>query len=77
MSGIAAATTVFIGTGRARAADFTLKHNHNLPTDSPLAQARDRDVGGVKAETNGRVDVQSPAAARAAPRSWSTASSPS
>ena len=56
--GIAAATTVFIGTGRARAADFTLKHNHNLPTDSPLHKRATEMWAAVKAETNGRVDVQ-------------------
>ena len=56
--GLAAATTLFIGTGRARAADFTLKHNHNLPTDSPLHKRATEMWAVVKAETNGRVDVQ-------------------
>ena len=56
--GIAAATTVFIGTGRTRAADFTLKHNHNLPTDSPLHKRATEMWAAIRAETNGRVDVQ-------------------
>ena len=56
--GLAAASTVFIGTGRARAADFTLKHNHNLPVDSPLHKRATEMWAAVKAETNGRVDVQ-------------------
>jgi len=56
--GLAAATTVFIGTGRARAADFTLKHNHNLPVESPLHKRATEMWAAVKAETNGRVDVQ-------------------
>jgi tripartite ATP-independent transporter DctP family solute receptor len=56
--GLAAASTVFIGTGRARAADFTLRHNHNLPVESPLHKRATEMWAAVKAETSGRVDVQ-------------------
>ena len=56
--GLAAAGTVFIATGRARAADFSLKHNHNLPVESPLHKRATEMWAAVKAETNGRVDVQ-------------------
>lgn len=55
--GLAAAGTVFIGTGRARAADFTLQHNHNLPVESPLHKRAMEMWAAIKAETNGRVDV--------------------
>ena len=55
--GLAAATTVYIGTGRARAADFTLQHNHNLPVESPLHKRATEMWAAIKAETNGRVDV--------------------
>ena len=44
--------------GRARAADFALKHSHNLPEDSPLHKRAVQMWAAVKAETNGRVDVQ-------------------
>ena len=55
--GLAAATTVYIGTGRARAADFALQHNHNLPVESPLHKRATEMWAAIKAETNGRVDV--------------------
>ena len=44
--------------GRARAADFALKHSHNLPEDSPLHKRAVQMWAAVRAETNGRVDVQ-------------------
>lgn len=56
--GLAAASTVFIGTGSARAAAISLKHNHNLPTDSPLHKRATEMWAAIRAETNGRVDVQ-------------------
>src|SRR5262245_58712481 len=56
--GLAAASTVFIGTARARAAAFSLKHNHNLPVESPLHKRATEMWAAIRAETNGRVDVQ-------------------
>jgi tripartite ATP-independent transporter DctP family solute receptor len=56
--GLAAAGTVFIGTGKSRAADFTLKHSHNLPVESPLHKRATEMWAAIKAETNGRVEVQ-------------------
>jgi TRAP-type transport system periplasmic protein len=56
--GLAAASTVFIGTGRARAAAISLKHNHNLPVESPLHKRATEMWAAIRAETNGRVDVQ-------------------
>jgi len=56
--GLAAASTVFIGTGRARAAAISLKHNHNLPVESPLHKRATEMWAAIRAETSGRVDVQ-------------------
>ena len=56
--GLAAAGTVFIGTGRARAAAFSLRHNHNLPVESPLHKRATEMWAAIRTETNGRVDVQ-------------------
>jgi len=53
---VAAGVTII--TGRARAAEFTLKHNHNLPEESPLHKRATELWAAVKAQTNGRVDVQ-------------------
>ena len=50
--GLAAASTVFIGTGRARAAEFALKHNHNLPVESPLHKRATEMWAAIKAETS-------------------------
>jgi tripartite ATP-independent transporter DctP family solute receptor len=55
--GLAAATTVFIGRSRARAADFTLRHSHNLPVESPLHKRATEMWAAIKAASNGRVDV--------------------
>jgi TRAP-type transport system periplasmic protein len=55
--GLAAATTVFIGTGRSRAADFALRHSHNLPVESPLHKRATEMWAAIKAATNGRLDV--------------------
>jgi TRAP-type transport system periplasmic protein len=53
-----AAATMFIGARRARAADFALKHSHNLPLDSPLHKRAVEMWAAIRSETNGRVDVQ-------------------
>src|SRR5215467_8414592 len=55
--GLAASGLTLI-TRKARAAEFTLKHNHNLPVESPLHKRATELWAAVKAETNGRVDVQ-------------------
>jgi len=55
---LAGGAALILTRGRARAADFTLKHSHNLPEDSPLHKRAVQMWAAVKAETNGRVDVQ-------------------
>jgi tripartite ATP-independent transporter DctP family solute receptor len=55
---LAGGAVLILTRGRARAADFTLKHSHNLPEDSPLHKRAVQMWAAVKAETNGRVDVQ-------------------
>src|SRR5882672_5599684 len=57
-SALAGGAALILIRGRARAADFTLKHSHNLPEDSPLHKRAVQMWAAVKAETNGRVDVQ-------------------
>src|SRR5262245_26765459 len=56
--GLAAASTVFIGTGRTRAAAISLQHNHNLPVESPLHKRATEMWAAIKAETTGRAYVQ-------------------
>jgi tripartite ATP-independent transporter DctP family solute receptor len=56
--GLAAIGAVTILPGRARAAEFTLRHNHNLPTESPLHKRATEMWAAIRAETGGRVDVQ-------------------
>ena len=56
--GLAAAGGVTLLPGRARPAEIALRHNHNLPLDSPLHKRATEMWAAVKAETNGRVDVQ-------------------
>jgi tripartite ATP-independent transporter DctP family solute receptor len=55
--GIAAGGMV-LAAGRARAAEFNLKHNHNLPIESPLHKRALQMWAAIKEQTNGRVDVQ-------------------
>ncbi|HEX3487135.1 MAG TPA: TRAP transporter substrate-binding protein [Micropepsaceae bacterium] len=55
---IAAAGGVTLFSRRSRAADITLIHNHNLPVESPLHKRATEMWAAVKAETNGRVEVQ-------------------
>ncbi len=57
-SALAGGAALILTRGRARAADFALKHSHNLPEDSPLHKRAVQMWAAVKAETNGRVDVQ-------------------
>ena len=52
------ATGVTIIVRPARAAEITLKHSHGLPTESPLHKRATEMWAAVKAETNGRVDIQ-------------------
>jgi len=55
--GLAAAGSISI-IHRARAADFSLRHSHNLPVESPLHKRSLELWAAVKADTGGRVDVQ-------------------
>ena len=55
--GLAAAGSITI-IRRARAADVTLHHLQNLPVESPLQKRALELWAAVKAETQGRVDVQ-------------------
>src|SRR5690348_10971911 len=54
--GLAAGSITIIR--RARAADFSLRHLQNLPVESPLQRRALELWAAVKAETQGRVDVQ-------------------
>ena len=56
--GLAAAGAVALAPRYARAAEITLRHNHNLPVESPLHKRATEMWAAVKAETGGRVDVQ-------------------
>ena len=53
---IAAGVTIIVRP--ARAAEIVLKHSHNLPVESPLHKRATELWAAVKAETNGRVDIQ-------------------
>jgi tripartite ATP-independent transporter DctP family solute receptor len=52
------ATGVSIVIRPARSAEITLKHSHNLPVESPLHKRATEMWAAVRAETNGRVDIQ-------------------
>jgi tripartite ATP-independent transporter DctP family solute receptor len=56
--GLAAAGGVMLIGSRARAAEITLRHNHNLPVESPLHKRATEMWAAIRAETGGRVDVQ-------------------
>ena len=53
-----AASGITLIVKKTRAAEITLQHNHNLPVESPLHKRATEMWAAVKAETNGRVDVQ-------------------
>jgi len=53
---LAAGLTIWIKP--TRAAEIVLKHSHNLPVESPLHKRATEMWAAVRAETNGRVDVQ-------------------
>jgi TRAP-type C4-dicarboxylate transport system substrate-binding protein len=55
--GLAAGITI-LASRSARAAEINLKHNHNLPLDSPLHKRALQMWAAIKTETGGRVDVQ-------------------
>ncbi len=52
-----AGATIILSRG-ARAAEINLKHNHNLPLDSPLHKRALQMWAAIKTETGGKVDVQ-------------------
>jgi TRAP-type mannitol/chloroaromatic compound transport system substrate-binding protein len=56
--GLAAAGGMILAPRRARAADFTLRHQHGLPVDSPLHKRALEMWAAIRMETGGRVDVQ-------------------
>jgi len=56
--GLAAASGLILTPRYARAADFTLRHSHGLPVDSPLHKRALEMWAAIRAETGGRVDVQ-------------------
>jgi tripartite ATP-independent transporter DctP family solute receptor len=56
--GLAAASGLILAPRSARAADFTLRHSHGLPVESPLHKRALEMWAAVRAETGGRVDVQ-------------------
>ncbi len=55
---LAAAGGMMLAPRRARAADFTLRHQHGLPEDSPLHKRALEMWSAIRTETGGRVDVQ-------------------
>ena len=55
--GLAAAGSLTL-VSRAKAAEITLRHSHNLPLESPLHKRAVELWAAVKAQTGGRVDVQ-------------------
>ena len=56
--GLMAAGGSLLVSRRAPAADFQLRQFHNQPPESPLHQRLLEMWSAVKAETNGRIDVQ-------------------
>ena len=56
--GLAAAGGAMLAPRGARAAEITLRHNHNLPVESPLHKRALEMWAAIRAETGGRVDVQ-------------------
>jgi tripartite ATP-independent transporter DctP family solute receptor len=58
VSGGLAAGFAILTSRRARAAEITLRHSHNLPLESPLHKRATQLWAAVKAETGGKVDVQ-------------------
>jgi tripartite ATP-independent transporter DctP family solute receptor len=61
LRGAAAAATLAVPMGRALAqpkAEFTYKYANNLPLSHPMNQRAKEMADAVRAETNGRVDIQ-------------------
>src|SRR5450756_375586 len=59
MTGAAAgAITITTGIRRGRAAEFTYKYANNLPVAHPMNVQAQKAVDNIKAETNGRFDLQ-------------------
>src|SRR6266550_1837304 len=56
--GLAVAGGMILAPRGARAADFTLRHSHGLPVESPLHKRALQMWAAVRAETGGRVNVQ-------------------
>jgi TRAP-type transport system periplasmic protein len=56
--GLLAAGGVMLASRSSRAADFSLRQFHNQPVESPLHKRLVELWAAVKAETGGRVDVQ-------------------
>lgn len=56
--GLAAAGSIVIVPRRARAAEISLVHSHNLPVESPLHKRATEMWAEVAAQTNGRVQVK-------------------
>jgi tripartite ATP-independent transporter DctP family solute receptor len=55
---LAAASGAMLVPCYARAAEINLRHNHNLPLDSPLHKRALQMWAAIKAETGGKVEVQ-------------------
>ena len=55
--GLAAAGTFAILTGRAKAAEFSLKFANNLPLDHPLNVRAAEAIARIKQESNGQIEV--------------------
>jgi TRAP-type transport system periplasmic protein len=59
MTGAAAgAITITTGIRRGRAAEFTYKYANNLPVAHPMNVQAQKAADNIKAETNGRFDLQ-------------------
>ncbi len=56
--GLAAVGGLLLTTRRARAVDFPMRQFHNQPVESPLHKRLTQMWEAVKAETNGRVQVE-------------------
>ncbi len=58
LSGATALPLVAIGTGRARAAEFSYKYANNLPLSHPMNLRAQEAVTRIKEKTGGRLDIQ-------------------
>ncbi len=57
-TGLASAGGMLLATGRASAAEFSMRQYHNQPIESPLHKRLTQMWDAVKAETHGRVQVE-------------------